>query len=361
MHSNGQGKDSIPFRILSLPREIRDQIYRELLLLADKFPVTKTSSYALEPAILRVNSQMHKECTRILYEENTWILITTNWVNLVRLYLEANHPIVSHSPAGHLDAFIRKPALQVDLRDPHFSPQSAQSSMLMIAHDVHSVFRSLTWEHDPMQVRFSVRFDPRLSTKPEVRETLLLSLRDLRGVGMTTVSGIETTTANELATLMMTPMKRMDELFERVDAHKMRGDRQLALGHFVNAERIYYSGVMYLRWAKTKDWGELQDHSLQRLEELMCRKSELDIDRAICYINDDDLNIPLDVHGLDCPDPTRAQAHYQNGLSLLRLGKVSRTLEEFLQALKAQPGHKGADEYLDVIEAKLQVIPQSKK
>ena len=184
MHSKEQNKDSKPVRILSLPREIRDQIYRELLLLADQIPATKTGSYVLEPAF-RVNNQMHKECARILYEENTWIIITMNW-EFERLYLDAGHLIVSHSPAGHLDTFIRKPTLQVDLRDLHFSPQSAQSSMLLIAHDVYCIFRDLTCLHDPLQFHFSVQFDPRLSTKPEVRETLLLCLRDLRGVGMTT-------------------------------------------------------------------------------------------------------------------------------------------------------------------------------
>ena len=65
---------------------------------------------------------------------------------------------------------------------------------------------------------------------PDVCESLLLSLRAIRGIGNTTVTGIETSTASELATLMMTPIKSMDEVLKLVDAYQRRGDRQLALG-----------------------------------------------------------------------------------------------------------------------------------
>lgn len=219
MLSTKQNKGSKAFRILNLPRELRDQIYRELLL-ADKV-CAATFKYALEPAILRVNRQVHKECIPILYEENTWVLITVNCCNLLNSYLKVNvnYPIVSHSPAGHLDAFFRKPALQVDVRDQGIETQSAQESMLFIAHDLKRGLKYLAAGHDPKQIDFSLRFDPRISRKPEVREDLLFCLRDIRGVGKTVVTGIETTsTANELATLMMTPMKSLDELFERADA-----------------------------------------------------------------------------------------------------------------------------------------------
>ena len=68
-------------------------------------------------------------------------------------------------------------------------------------------------------MRFSVQFDPRVSTMPEVRENLLLCLRDIRGGGATIVTGIETPIAYELAKLMMIPIKTMDEVLEQVDGY----------------------------------------------------------------------------------------------------------------------------------------------
>lgn len=368
MSSKTQNQHSKLFRILSLPRELRDQIYRELLL-ADKVHAKEAFKYALEPAILRVNKQLYKECTRILYEENTWVLITVNWRNLQKIFPKANYPPVSHSPAGHLDAFNRKPALQVDLRDQCIETQSVQESMLSIAYHVYRVFRYVTGGHNPKQIDLSVRFDPRLSRKPEVREDLLLYLRDIRGVGKTAVTGIETTsTANELATLMMAPMKSLDELFERADAYKKRGDRQLALGNSIDGMRIYYGGGTYLNWARrckllTKLFEEaMQDHSSQRLTELKYRMNGLYIDSALCHIKSGRMDNALDMlyKIIACekylPEFQRAKAHYHCGLALLQQSKDSQALKEFTQALNAQPGHEGASEEVRKIEARTEMM-----
>ena len=361
MSSETKNQHSKAFRILSLPRELRDHIYRELLL-ADKAPAKETFKFALEPAILRVKKQMYKECSRILYEENTWVLITVNWRNIANLLPNPNHVYVSHSSAGHLGALIRKPALQVDLRHQCIETQSAQESILFIAHRVFCDIRYLTGGHNPKQIDFNVQFDPRISRKPKVREDLLFKLHDIRGVGKTVVTGIETVSiANELATLMMTPMKSVYELSERADAYKKRGDQCFALGNSEDAKLFYCEGISYLDWARRHvDLTELsltgmENHSWSKLKWLIFDMTELYIDSTFCDIKHGDRDTALDM--LDqviasLPGFHRANAHYYCGFGLLQRSKDGEALKAFTKALKVRPGHAGALEEVKMIKAR---------
>lgn len=91
-------KGSRAFSILNLPRELRDEIYRELLL-ADKIRSTNiiTGKATFEPVILRVNKQLHEEGSRILYYENKWLIITMNRYDLTGFYVQKKYSIVSQS------------------------------------------------------------------------------------------------------------------------------------------------------------------------------------------------------------------------------------------------------------------------
>lgn len=67
-----------PSRFLGLPREIRNLIYRELLLNTHPLIVHMRRVYRFDasttpwPAILCVNKQIHDEAAAVLYGENTW-------------------------------------------------------------------------------------------------------------------------------------------------------------------------------------------------------------------------------------------------------------------------------------------------
>ncbi|KAF2442763.1 hypothetical protein P171DRAFT_433176 [Karstenula rhodostoma CBS 690.94] len=67
-----------PSRFLGLPREIRNLIYRELLLNTHPLIVHMRRVHRFEAstipytAILRANKQVHDEAAAILYGENTW-------------------------------------------------------------------------------------------------------------------------------------------------------------------------------------------------------------------------------------------------------------------------------------------------
>ncbi|KAL1598748.1 hypothetical protein SLS60_007889 [Paraconiothyrium brasiliense] len=67
-----------PSRFLALPREVRNLVYRELLLNTHPLIVHLRRVHRFEastrpyPAILRTNKQIHDEAAAVLYGENTW-------------------------------------------------------------------------------------------------------------------------------------------------------------------------------------------------------------------------------------------------------------------------------------------------
>lgn len=78
------------------------------------------------------------------------------------------------------------------------------------------------------------------------------------------------------------------------------------------------------------------------------------IDCAICNIKLGYLNYALDMLQIVLnhyiPDIQRAEANYHSGLAFLQLGKDSYAQIAFKEALKAQPGHEGANKERESIE-----------
>ncbi|KAK5993289.1 hypothetical protein PT974_06718 [Cladobotryum mycophilum] len=71
-----------PANFMSIPLEIRDKIYRELLLARKAIQVHgnwtfvyKRNKLALHPTILTLNKRIHNETSRILYGENTFLYL----------------------------------------------------------------------------------------------------------------------------------------------------------------------------------------------------------------------------------------------------------------------------------------------
>jgi hypothetical protein len=77
-----------PFPLLSLPREIRDQIYRFALLAPGKTPISRARSrpyfkdyptLPLNVLLVLANRQIHSEASRVLYGENVFEFGSTDW------------------------------------------------------------------------------------------------------------------------------------------------------------------------------------------------------------------------------------------------------------------------------------------
>lgn len=352
--------------ILRLPVEIRDEIYRELLIAA-KVRDEETEKLYLKPAIVRVNKQIHKESSRVLYEENAWILIRMNWCDFVGSLVGFENPIVSHSPYGHLDGFFRKPALQIDVkRLPSRNPY-AGASILFDAYSMSQVLRCLIDLDLQGWVRFSVQFNPGMSKLPIIRDDMLFSLRYIRGFREAIVSGIDESTAKELATLMMTPVKSVDEYLERADAYQKLGDQRLARGHPTDADWMYVEGANYIKWAKESQIWRLPDYNWQTSKELSHKFSTMFIKSALCDIENGDLDVALDKlntilgHGQYLSESQIAKARYHSGLALLKQGKDGWALRYFTRALDAQPEDEGAAEEIRKIQSRRETTDLHRK
>ena len=111
-------ESSEPFRLLDLPRELRDRVYRERLSL-DKVKIGQQST-----ALLRVNNQVYLEASAIMYDESVWVMTTFNFhVAVSQLLYEPYHTYnITHNTIeqGELP-FGRQPAVRVDVHSQNTS------------------------------------------------------------------------------------------------------------------------------------------------------------------------------------------------------------------------------------------------
>ena len=115
--ANGaEGPKTVGFLDLSL--EVRDQIYRELLFQPIGYGAARRR-HKFETSILHVNEQIHQEASRVLYEENAWVVFEMHSIGRV------DRCVVSHDylavisrevSAGRLP-FGGIPSLRVRMQD----------------------------------------------------------------------------------------------------------------------------------------------------------------------------------------------------------------------------------------------------
>lgn len=153
-------ESSEPFRLLDLPRELRDQVYRERLSL-DKVKKGQQST-----ALLRVNNQVYLEASAIMYDENVWVMVTFNFRGVAsNLDYDVPHTYnITHDTTqqGELP-FGREPAVRVDVQsqktlrprmdlfgpghqpsNAYLSQESAQKYLITPLRYAEPLFRSFT-------------------------------------------------------------------------------------------------------------------------------------------------------------------------------------------------------------------------
>ncbi|KAI9698804.1 MAG: hypothetical protein M1836_003914 [Candelina mexicana] len=152
--------------LMGLPGEIRNKIYRELLrsekcLTKRSNPVFEDSESESEPwtevhkphgeastiqgvspwlaryefqtAILRVNSQIHKEAIGILYNDNLWVAVTVNDPLFSENMKAAGFPVICCSPVDHITK--SKSSLKVAIRFPYNTKPPNDMRAFLLAHD----------------------------------------------------------------------------------------------------------------------------------------------------------------------------------------------------------------------------------
>ena len=176
---------STRFSFLSLPRELRDQVYRELLI-PKRVCIEPPVSYGLEPVVLRVNKQIYEEGSTVLHGENIWVLFSMECAELISIYSRTKS-------SKYLDNFVGSPNLKMDLRGPSFRRRCKEFRILVTVHEVRDVYTNfLISFFNPGSIECSLRFHVRPDQYGErVLGALVDSLGDVRGIGSVIMTGIK--------------------------------------------------------------------------------------------------------------------------------------------------------------------------
>ncbi|MCJ1389433.1 hypothetical protein MMC18_002290 [Xylographa bjoerkii] len=182
----------MPTEFLDLPREIRDSIYRSLLLSSQCFNGDKAGHrYEMHPAIIQVNRVISYEATRVRYQENDFVRIILRGEAGVRL-----SGWVTKIAKIDLQPWVEacRPALTVDvgLNNVPLKSTAITSSFLIFPESLEVLLECFldytisAWDVgdiDPIgQLAISLELRPTLLSKRRMtQEELLVPFKSLTG------------------------------------------------------------------------------------------------------------------------------------------------------------------------------------
>lgn len=245
-HKGLEVKFSPPFRLMDLPRELCDNVYRELLL-PTKAPAGPKRYYTLQPAILRACKQMYKESSRVLYEEAKWVLVTTyeDAKGIITHYKEkTQYPFIAVQTSF---LFPRTPVVRMNMTSGNNNDK--HKAYMLIPHSAFPVWGKLFLLH--RCTRIVLQFDAVAMQDPTIRDDILHSCRGFRGSHSVTIEGLDRPTeCADLLEIMTTPILRAEEYLETADTYQQRAANQVARGLFLDAFGTYVALVVYLKVAE---------------------------------------------------------------------------------------------------------------
>ena len=351
---------------LDLSRELRDQIYRELLYQPIGYGAARRR-HKFETSILRVNKQIHKEASRVLYEENAWVVFEIRWVGLV-LNVPSERYLITTSRDiernGRL-AFGGDPTLRV--RVQHCEIRSHKILYYVIVplewvRDMTRVFVRGDISYYPEFLEddeFAVHFHE--NQKHESRQKMAMEFLDIiRGVRKAKIYGLTSPSLGaSLAKHMMTPIKSIDELIDRTSVHNRRAELMLAQGQVYLAEELYNQGYNSSIWAAAADRTFMTNVSPSKSGILRSKLCESLEGSAVCSLRHGSSRracIKLKdyiIENSDLPDSQKAAGFYYHGLASVAAGFDNEALFGFMRVLILIPGYEAVDEEVDALEERV--------
>ncbi len=215
---------------------------------------------------------MYLEASAITYDENVWVMVTFNFRGVAsQLFFDSHHTYnITHDTTqqGELP-FGREPAVRahvqsqntlrprMDLFGPGHQPSNAYLSqdsalkyLITPLRYAEPLFRSFTeifaWQ-ELENFKFTVCLSERCGQRQTCPELVMDYLGDIRGIKEAAVSGMSPSASNDqLAQLMLAPIRQVDEIITRSGVYQRRGDRASELGHFEKAREIFMWGLQNL-------------------------------------------------------------------------------------------------------------------
>lgn len=246
MHVSATLKPSL----LTVPGEIRNEIYRMLLTTPYAYQQNTIKYAPLHPAILQTNRQIHTEAVNILHGENIWIIanITAGgWPpNSVRV------PTVSKKHAGK----IKHPALHINFKMPIPAATPQPHVTLIMGEESIDRFLETLWRmstKDDTKEKFKASslhltlFETPYHTKSKLQSTCLQPFGLVSGLRKLKIQGqVEPACAEEILYRAESGFKNVAQVQNVSQVYLNKGDEAYFAGTLGRALSQYTYGSAFL-------------------------------------------------------------------------------------------------------------------
>ena len=358
--------------LLSIPRELRSMIYRELLLV-DRFGCLSTGKMSLHPAILQVCTLLYEEAKATLYGENCWIEISMDeyiQCNFHRAH-EASQQLFP-APRLRKDYVFLQPTLKIKFEGSYlfeeelkeFRAVAVPSSRIVLPLAAMPRFCGMISNNRVLDESTTMCIDFSQSTRARWQDHLIFCLGEIH------ISTLEVNVAvfklssicEKVADSVTADLTHVDQVFDRMSAYRSRvkGESRLCEARNTCFDALDYfawlfcnpedSPIMRLDGYSTEIGISLLDNAMATTFEFadMCTMLG-DFDCALQQIQQSFL------HWLTSSTKCRykADAHYWFALAQIGKGEVHMAIFHFLQALASRPGDQLYDAAVDMLEENL--------
>lgn len=186
-----------PPHILSLPTELRLEIFRHLLLTKHTkraAPYQPAIPHALQPALLRVCHQFRREAQDVLYRENVFVHIMTNYYHLQADFNNVGLSAVTDQCFARQFPYYSLRA-SLSFHQPHCFPVEPHTHHFMLPAEDLQRFCSMFWllkvrRHLQMSLCLTV-LTPGGGARPSIakQESLVLPFQELWHISRAAVDG----------------------------------------------------------------------------------------------------------------------------------------------------------------------------
>ncbi|KAL8897495.1 MAG: hypothetical protein Q9207_007190 [Kuettlingeria erythrocarpa] len=381
-------KRARPFRFLSLPREIRDQIYRELLCSEKVYrpaaDIGISRRYDYQVGLLRCNKQVRDEASLFLYQDNCFITVSLDWY---ATYERLKLPL-RPSPGAVVSCYAAlatrqlEPALDVKLRtNLRSSPGSVtpeKSNLFLVTPwELQLTLQLLCLSRDITQFSATWTCDLRFSLSTKTRKyggvliDGLLGLQSWLSRPLTiSISGLDHPALNSLSEFASeTGRLRFDDCFAHASTLEAHADSLLFGSGDLNNEflafKYFYMGAAYVASLECKRRLHLRV-TPEKLNSLKAKRLWLNLACAIYMMNN---SLISPVAGFSfyrsellsrLPVEVVAKSSLYLSLVLMRHHKELQAIYYLRMALLASPGWPAAQKQVEQLRCRIQVDPAMK-
>ena len=352
----------------SLPLEVREEVYRKLLLVDMRQERRDLSRHHLHLDILRVNRETYREASGILYLRNTWVQINMSpevgqyigsRINKLT-YPKVESPIelrsVEFSGVAALNIVVnnkekknlpRHTYIVSSFAMPHICRALTMPPMrtygmppLELKLDLATAPKGAMWDQKDLLDRF-VEARGLEALKYTKRVAMLAECRGKDGLA-------------QLEAIAL-PLNDPAVVMERASTYLNRGRQEVRARHFDEALTIFQGLSDYNHWVALNPYGmsssaiadseigtRLEDNWWDLFEELVSHCVQLGV---VNLAGDSPLSLCRRSGG--CRTDNWAEAHYTMGLIEEARGDDNSAAHEFLMALCSKPGHEATNKAID--------------